>query len=90
MRHGVFGWSYPPGAENDPNAPYNQREPIDCSECNGTGTKFDPDAECPEDREYRCDTCDGTGEVDPRSLELEERDYEPDYDDDDLDPIDGA
>ena len=23
IRH-PFGWSYPPGAENDPNAPYNQ------------------------------------------------------------------
>lgn len=21
---GIFGWSYPAGAENDPNAPYNQ------------------------------------------------------------------
>ena len=21
---GIFGWSYPPGAEDDPNAPYNQ------------------------------------------------------------------
>jgi hypothetical protein len=23
---GIFGWSYPPGAENDPYAPYNQEE----------------------------------------------------------------
>lgn len=23
----MFGWDYPPGAENDPNAPWNQREP---------------------------------------------------------------
>jgi len=22
----IFGWSYPPGAANDPNAPYNQDE----------------------------------------------------------------
>ena len=21
---GIFGWNYPPGAENDPNAPWNQ------------------------------------------------------------------
>jgi hypothetical protein len=24
-----FGWSYPPGAANDPNAPYNQVEEMD-------------------------------------------------------------
>lgn len=24
MSRNPFGWSYPPGAENDPNAPYNQ------------------------------------------------------------------
>lgn len=24
MTRNPFGWSYPPGAENDPNAPYNQ------------------------------------------------------------------
>ena len=42
---GKFGWSYPPGAANDPNAPWNQEEgpcevcskPVDCCEC----------AECP-------------------------------------------
>ena len=22
----MFGWSYPPGAENDPHAPWNERE----------------------------------------------------------------
>lgn len=26
-----FGWSYPPGAEHDPNAPYNQVE--GCPHC---------------------------------------------------------
>lgn len=25
----VFGWYYPAGAENDPNAPYNQVDPAD-------------------------------------------------------------
>lgn len=25
---GTFGWSYPPGAENDPNAPYNQDDEL--------------------------------------------------------------
>ena len=24
--NGIFGWSYPAGAANDPNAPYNQEE----------------------------------------------------------------
>ena len=26
MREPNFGWAYPPGAENDPRAPYNQTE----------------------------------------------------------------
>ena len=32
----VFGWDYPPGAENDPNAPWNQQEhdcPCHCEPC---------------------------------------------------------
>mgnify|MGYP003136132175 CR=1 FL=1 len=29
---GIFGWSYPAGAENDPNAPYNQVD-YECSYC---------------------------------------------------------
>lgn len=28
-----FGWRYPPGAANDPNAPYNQPDPPECPEC---------------------------------------------------------
>lgn len=30
---------YPPGAEFDPNAPWNQKDPpeIECTECEGTG-----------------------------------------------------
>ena len=29
-----FGWSYPPGAENDPFAPWNQEDPPDaCPVC---------------------------------------------------------
>ena len=43
MSRHLFGWSYPPGAENDPNAPWNQKEcPESCasmvevwSECGG-------------------------------------------------------
>lgn len=29
---GIFGWSYPPGAANDPNAPWNQEDPP-CDVC---------------------------------------------------------
>lgn len=50
MSRGMFGWSYPPGAENDPNAPWNQEEPP-CEVC---GKDVD-DCICPE-----CKTC---GEV---------------------------
>ena len=32
-RRNVFGWDYPPGAANDPNAPYNQVDPP-CEFCN--------------------------------------------------------
>lgn len=46
----IFGWSYPPGAENDPYAPYNQdSEP--CAVCG----RDDMECECPE-----CPVC---GEV---------------------------
>ncbi len=30
MSRHPLGWSYPAGAENDPNAPWNQRELPDC------------------------------------------------------------
>jgi hypothetical protein len=32
MIMGMFGWSYPPGAENDPSAPYNQDDEGDCED----------------------------------------------------------
>lgn len=33
---------YPAGAEHDPNAPWNQEDPVmvECDECNGTGYLF--------------------------------------------------
>lgn len=31
----LFGWSYPPGAANDPNAPWNQETPP-CDVCGNT------------------------------------------------------
>lgn len=40
---GIFGWSYPPGAASDPNAPYNQVDPP-CQLCG----KFEDKCECPE------------------------------------------
>jgi len=36
MRH-PFGWDYPPGAEHDPNAPYNQKEEVIKMSKIGTG-----------------------------------------------------
>jgi hypothetical protein len=32
MKNFNFGWGYPPGAENDPNAPWNQEDPL-CEKC---------------------------------------------------------
>ena len=49
----IFGWSYPPGAANDPNAPYNQ-EDLPCDIC---GQDVD-DCICPE-----CPSCGQIGEL---------------------------
>ena len=64
----VFGWNYPAGAENDPAAPWNQRDPeacetcedglVVCAVCKGVGQCF----ECDSSGKVRCDDCDGTGE----------------------------
>jgi len=32
---GIFGWNYPPGAENDSNAPYNEEDIRMVSDCCG-------------------------------------------------------
>jgi DnaJ-class molecular chaperone len=51
--------NYPPGAANDPNAPYNQPEPVECPDCGGEGT-----ISCSDDDEwdeFNCTTCGGTG-----------------------------
>ncbi len=65
---------YPPGAEFDPNAPWNQKDPPPCPRCDGTGVELDPTAEDPEDREFRCWYCDGTGfaEAEPDEREWDE------------------
>ena len=48
----IFGWSYPAGAENDPNAPWNQEEGP-CEICG----RFSVDCICPE-----CPTCECVGD----------------------------
>jgi hypothetical protein len=50
----IFGWSYPPGAENDPNAPYNQTDDGPCDVC---GQSLDT-CICPE-----CPICQSVGDV---------------------------
>lgn len=49
---GIFGWSYPAGAENDPNAPYNQED----SPCEVCGL-FPDSCICPE-----CPVCGSYGD----------------------------
>lgn len=48
MSRNPFGWSYPAGAENDPNAPYNQVDlPDTCPWCGGDNSKPEPGADEP-------------------------------------------
>ena len=49
-----FGWSYPPGAANDPNAPYNQTDEIGCAVCGGG---IADDCICP-----KCPVCGALGD----------------------------
>jgi len=51
MNRSIFGWSYPPGAANDPNAPYNQVDPP-CAVCGN----FEEGCICPE-----CPSCGDIG-----------------------------
>ena len=50
---------YPPGAENDSSAPYNQKEWL-CPKCGGTGTIEETDEDGKLQTIY-CPHCDGTG-----------------------------
>ena len=52
MSRSIFGWSYPPGAANDPNAPWNQDDPP-CAVCAKSGDA----CVCPE-----CQTCGALGD----------------------------
>lgn len=55
----LFGWSYPPGAASDPNAPYNQNGPYICEVC-----LCDAEVDC------RCEECPICGEAgNPRCYE---------------------
>ena len=51
--------NYPDGAANDPNAPWNQKDPvmIDCPECEGSGEIID------DDGNHDCTCCNGDGEI---------------------------
>lgn len=40
----AFGWDYPAGAENDPRAPWNQP---DCLQCGDTGQTSEDGEPCP-------------------------------------------
>lgn len=55
----LFGWSYPPGAALDPNAPYNQNGPYICEVCL---CDAEVDCRCPE-----CPVCGDFGN--PRCYE---------------------
>lgn len=71
-----FGYDYPAGAENDPNAPWNQKD-NECPDCEGAkkvcvsdccGEDFDEDTGiCPYCKEHcnksDCETCDGQGHL---------------------------
>jgi hypothetical protein len=68
-----FGWAYPPGAERDPRAPWNQPDVLthegECPECTGQlwvcycETAEECRALGPDDAHPRCRTCKGTGRV---------------------------
>lgn len=65
MARNIFGWSYPPGAANDPNAPYNQDDDGPCAVCCNDVT----DCVCPE-----CPVCGSMGDPkcysEPHGLKL--------------------
>ena len=54
MTRNPFGWDYPAGAENDPNAPWNQTDNEDCS-CDSAVKEWNPKV-----KEWFCASCGGT------------------------------
>lgn len=82
--------NYPLGAEFDPNAPWNQKDPdyIDCPDCNAQGyIYYDEDGNEVDEREYlkfpdkyereKCYTCDGEGEIIVEEEEYWDEDNNP-------------
>lgn len=67
--------NYPPGAADDPAAPYNQKEPETekCDWCDGTGTD--------EDSDDSCIRCQGSGMMDkvPHEPDPDSMKGGPDY-----------
>lgn len=72
--------NYPPGAENDPRAPYNQKDPETkkCEECNGTG--YLECSECGTHSAIECDDCEGTGEIEIDDEDLKAAEGDRAYD----------
>lgn len=77
---------YPPGAEHDPRAPYNEPEPVECPDCAGRGFVVPPEAGVIHETPHgtvvmpslvKCGNCDGEGTIDRREIE----DEGPDPDD---------
>lgn len=64
MSRNPLGWSYPAGAENDPNAPWNIEDPERCERCDETFEEFDDDGR-PEERSCGCKFCEECDEVLP-------------------------
>ena len=56
---GIFGWSYPPGAANDPYAPYNQTDDDDDFSLDPAEPKIEgkmvPDEDMNEEQEEQND-----------------------------------
>lgn len=54
----VFGYSYPAGAENDPNAPYNQiEEPEECPVCGEPNVDKEGNPTYPHDPSFCSNEC---------------------------------
>lgn len=75
--------NYPPGAANDPRAPYNEKEPthVECDECGGTGLNGHECGEdvcfCknPEDN-IECAACEGEGVFELEDDESDGKDWD--------------
>jgi len=58
MSRNPLGWSYPAGAENDPNAPYNQIDPPEeCPVCGEPNADEDGEPVYPDDPSFCSEKC---------------------------------